>query len=134
MELHLKRTKKTAEYTIGDLSEESLGFLCNTLEDTVREPGVKVYGKTAIPPGRYQVIRDHSQRFGKTLPRLLEVPNFTGVRIHPGNKPEDTEGCILVGTNDRPGWVSDSRLAFAQIDTIIAAALAVEEAVYLTIE
>jgi len=69
-------------------------FICHTLEDKVRD--VKIYGETAIPKGQYKIIVDYSRHFRKKMPLLLDVPNFAGVRIHKGNYPKDTEGCLLV--------------------------------------
>jgi len=43
---------------------------------------------------------------------LLNVPNFEGVRIHPGNSNHDTEGCILVGRTRSKDYIGQSRKAF----------------------
>jgi len=106
MELDLQRNWQFDDRTIGDLSINGK-FLCNTLEDTERLfPrlgkifGIKIFGKTAIPLGRYEVVLTYSARFKKILPLLLKVPQFEGIRIHTGNTPEDTEGCVLVGKYD----------------------------------
>lgn len=102
--------------TIGRLHLDGV-FFCYTLEDPVRErPGVpvsewKIPGKTAIPAGRYEVLITESPRFKRPLPLLVAVPGFTGVRIHAGNRAEDTEGCILPGYDRGPDWVGRSREA-----------------------
>jgi hypothetical protein len=73
-------------------------FLCDTLEDVVREPHApKVMHETAIPTGTYEVIINESQRFKRLMPLLLNVPGFTGIRIHAGLHEGHTSGCILVG-------------------------------------
>jgi hypothetical protein len=94
VELRLTRKEFTDRSTIGELHVNGV-FECFTLEDTVRP--VKIKGETAIPEGRYEVVVNFSERFQRPLPLLLNVPNFEGVRIHPGNTDKDTEGCILVG-------------------------------------
>ena len=109
MKLKLKRIALKPTYTIGKLyiNDE---YFCDTLEDTVRnlneEP--KVPGKTAIPAGKYKVVLTISPRFGRILPRLLEVPYFEGILIHKGNTAKDTSGCILVGENKQKGMVLNS--------------------------
>jgi len=109
MELNLTRVEFTDESTIGELSINGT-FECYTLEDKVRP--VKVKGMTAIPAGSYEIIINFSERFKKPLPLLLNVPNFDGVRIHPGNSAKDTEGCILVGKSKSADFVGSSRAAF----------------------
>ncbi len=52
--------------------------------------------ETAIPTGKYEIVLSMSNRFKKLLPELLNVPNFTGVRMHGGNTSDDTEGCIIL--------------------------------------
>lgn len=107
MKLKLFRAHKEPEYTIGDLSIDGKQF-CNVLEDTVREPGIKIYGKTAIPEGTYKVEFRHSPAFNRDMPYLLDVPGFTSVMIHWGNTAEDTLGCLLVGKNTEKGKVTES--------------------------
>jgi hypothetical protein len=114
--LWLTRKWFTNISTIGELFIDG-EFICFTLEDTVRKYGEKIYGKTAIPKGLYEIAISYSNKFKKLLPLLLNVPFFTGIRIHSGNKAEDTEGCILVGKNKpkEPDLILDSRLAFASL-------------------
>lgn len=109
MKLRLERINLSSTYTLGKLYIDDVYF-CDTLEDTYRDLSKesKVYGETAIPYGMYKVILSRSNKFKKILPLLLNVPHFEGIRIHNGNYPKDTEGCILVGTNGANGIVSNS--------------------------
>lgn len=102
MELLLIRRGFTPTSTEGELFIDG-AHECYTLEDAVRPK--KVAGHTAIPAGRYRVVVTVSARFGRPLPLLVNVPEFSGVRIHRGNSSKDTEGCILVG--DDPTTLSD---------------------------
>lgn len=111
MKLKLTRIRMSPSGTIGSLTVDGQ-FECWTCEDTVRPPGVKIPGSTAIPFGEYRVTITRSARFGRDLPLLEQVPGFSGVRIHPGNTAEDTEGCILVGQDQREDGVGRSRIAF----------------------
>lgn len=112
MKVEVKRTFKGTEYTIGKLYIDG-HYLCDTLEDTVRPVGVKIAGKTAIPAGTYKVKKTMSPRFKKVLPEILNVPGFTGVRIHAGNTAIDTDGCLLLGLNKKKGQVLESQTTMA---------------------
>lgn len=114
MKLTLIRTQKNKNETIGELYVDD-EFECYILEDVVREPGVKVYGETAIPYGTYNVTITYSPRFKRNLPLLNNVPNFSGIRIHPGNFHRDTEGCLLPGTGKTENSVTNSRMAFKKL-------------------
>lgn len=116
MKLTLKRIALRPTYTIGKLYIDD-EYFCDTCEDKVRDAnknGVfdeekKVYGKTAIPYGNYTIILSMSNRFKRVLPLLLDVPEFSGIRIHSGNSADDSLGCILVGENKQVGKVLNSR-------------------------
>jgi hypothetical protein len=94
MHITVQRQFLKDDRTLGELLVDGQHY-CWTLEDAVRTR--KIPNETAIPTGMYEVVVNWSQRFGKPLPMLLNVPNFTAVRFHGGNGPADTEGCILVG-------------------------------------
>lgn len=108
----LKRIQLDPDVTIGELSLNG-HHICYTCEDPERE--VKIKGETAIPRGRYKIERTWSPRFQVTMPLLLNVPNFEGVRIHPGNTAKDTEGCILPGRVRMAKGVGESQLAYREI-------------------
>ena len=134
MELKLNRIFLGSSATIGELLVNDK-HLCDTLEDRVRPEGEKVYGKTAIPEGTYEMVLSYSPRFKKILPEILNVPNFTGIRIHCGNSSADSSGCVLVGTWDgeKEDWVSDSKMAFNELMSSLQKAADNKEKITITI-
>lgn len=129
MLMQLTRKCFTDKSTIGELAVDG-EFECYTLEDVVREEKIK--GETAVPVGTYEIAITFSNKFKKYLPLLMNVPNFEGVRIHPGNRPEDTEGCILVGQTKDDDFVGHSVAAFEKLFPKIQAAI-VKEKVFIEI-
>jgi hypothetical protein len=139
MNLHLLRTNFSDLSTIGELSIDG-HFFCFVLED--RERGLrvgmtpselitrKVFGQTAIPTGRYEVILSFSERFQRQLPLLINVPAFEGIRIHNGNFARDTEGCLLVGATKLPDMVGESKVTLAKLMPLLTKASKKEKIFY----
>ena len=134
------------------LSKDS--YFCDTLEPTWRNlKGVelqpeevnvrlgrvsgkkaqKMKGTTAIPEGTYPLLVTKSPRFKEWLPYLQGVPDFEGIRIHAGNYPDDTQGCILVGENKVKGMVVNSRIWLHRLMKCISEAREKDESVWITI-
>lgn len=134
MELKLNRIFLGSSATIGELYIDKK-YIADTLEDRVRPEGEKVYGKTAIPEGTYEMVLSYSPRFKKILPEILNVPNFTGIRIHSLNKAEESEGCIGVGewNGKDTNWISNSRKAFNKLFAILQEASDRGEKITITI-
>lgn len=134
MELKLNRIFLGSSATIGELYIDKK-YIADTLEDRVRPEGKKVYGKTAIPEGTYEVKLTYSPRFKKILPEILNVPNFSGIRIHSLNKAEESEGCVGVGewNGKDTNWISNSRIAFNELMSLLQKAANNKEKITITI-
>ena len=142
LEITLERRYPLPDYTIDKMSFDG-EYLCDALEDTDR--GLrqdmplseimrnKVKGKTAIPKGRYRVRITYSPKYRRPMPILEDVPGYEGIRIHSGNYPRDTEGCILPGMNRQKGMVLESRRWTSIVEAKIREAINRGEEVWLTI-
>lgn len=131
MELKVKRKAFEKDYTIGKLYIDGVAF-CDTLEDCDRGltqdmpleeiQAKKVYGKTAIPKGTYEIdmntvspkFKDRSwaKPYGGKIPRLVNVPGYEGVLVHVANQASELAGCLAVGNNSIKGMVTDSTRTF----------------------
>ena len=131
MELRLIREISTEISTHGVLFIDSR-YECFTLEDVVRPE--KIAGETAIPAGRYQITITRSPRFRRPLPLLHDVPEFRGIRIHPGNTAVHTAGCLLVGQGRATNRVTRSRKAMEALQPKLAQALESGDRVWIRIE
>ena len=117
MNLTVNTVAQKKTYTVSRLLIDG-EYFCDVLEDTVRT-GPKVWGETAIPAGTYKMRLSKSARFGRVLPEILNVPNFTGIRIHGGTTAEDSHGCLLVGINEVKGKVLKSQITLAKLLAIL---------------
>lgn len=153
MELLLNRISSGYEATLGNLFDTEparaplLTFLCYTLEDQYNEP--KVPGETRIPAGRYEIkLRTEGGMHKRYMERfhpwhggmlwLQDVPGFTFIYIHVGNKDDDSEGCILVGDGQisnvvERGQVTSSVVAYRRLYELIHAAI-MKDTVWIRIE
>ncbi len=128
MDIQIVRTTRTEKSTIGILTIKGQ-FACYTLEPTDRglkqEMSLneiierKIKGVTCIPEGFYKVSIDYSDKFNKRMPLINSVLDYQGIRIHQGNYPQDTQGCILLGRNKLVDEITDSRSAFANFFYIL---------------
>ena len=111
MLIEVKRFEFKDTHTVGKMYVDGI-YECYTLEDAIRN-GTKIIGKTAIPIGEYKLIIDASTRFKQNMPHILDVPDFTGVRIHSGNTSADTDGCILLGSTwAGKDFIGNSKIAY----------------------
>lgn len=139
MNLRVIREPSLNDTTFGVLFVDDR-FFAFTLEDQLREVSGrpvstwKVPGATAIPAGRYPVVVTPSPKFGRALPEVLHVPGFSGIRIHPGNRHTDTEGCLLVGAVREGVEIRESRTACDRLQAAVVAALVRGQQVWIRVE
>lgn len=115
--IQIKRFAFKETYTIGKLYVDGV-YICDTIEDKVRvlkSAKDKIYGETAIPAGTYNADIYFSKKFGYKVIRLFDVPYFSGILIHKGNTAKDSHGCVIVGKNDKKGWVSNPTIAMNKL-------------------
>jgi hypothetical protein len=147
METIIKRTILSDKTSIGQFYIDG-AYFCFTLEDKTRAPNEpKVYGETAIPYGRYEIIfrkegkmyPDYAKRFAdidnaRGMLWIRNIPGFEFVYLHVGNYGADTLGCPLVGMQYGVNEVTESTKAYKKIYPIIADALSRGEKVFITVE
>lgn len=157
MEVLVYRKWPKAGYCIGRVYIDGQ-IVCNSLEDedrglsdamderTIRNR--KIFGKTAIPRGRYKIdMETVSPKFSKKefymdvcqgkLPRLKNVKGFEGILIHVADGPKGAdllEGCIGIGLNKKVGQLCDGKETFKKVYALMKEAHDRGETIYITIE
>ena len=142
MKIKLIRKYRNSNYCIDKLYINNTYF-SDALEDPDRGlissislteiQRIKIKGNTCIPYGTYNITITYSPRFKKNLPLVNNVKGFDGIRIHSGNTPKDTSGCILPGFNKIKGQVINSKDTTERLIALINTALSKGEKVTLEI-
>ena len=139
--LTLSRKNLLFDRTLGILTWNGVGQWF-TLED--RDRGlhalmlpqaieqIKKKDETAIPYGFYEVVLSESARFKRVMPEILRVPGFEGIRIHAGNTPLDTSGCLILGKMMNGNDLAYSKSAVEEFEAKLTEALKTER-VFLSV-
>jgi len=141
MDIILQRIKDTGVSTTGKFTVDGLEYV--TIEDTFR--AIKVAGVTRIPSGTYEVklktTGKHHGDYGRKFPDfhkgmlwLQNVPDFTDILIHLGNRASDSAGCIIIGSQiDSDDFISGSTRAYIQFYKHVSKAILAGEKVWIKI-
>ncbi len=89
--IHLRYDTGKPE-TLGILIADGKPFCC-LLEDQKRAKGVKVAGKTCIPDGEFEIVVEYSNKFGKDMVEIKNVPGFDETKYHAIENVTQTLGC-----------------------------------------
>ena len=153
LELTLVRSEFGNTYTMGKMSVAGMLF-SDTQEPPSRHlssdmplseiQAKKVYGKTAIPTGRYKLEwrmspslkdRSYAKKYGGKFPYLVGVPGWKDVMIHPFNYGPESKGCISCGERQGPGVLVKATKGFQDfMDFYFVPAFERGQEVYLTIK
>lgn len=157
MEILVYRKWPRVGYCIGRVYIDGQ-LVCNSLEDEDRGlsdamderviRNRKIYGKTAIPKGRYKIdMTTVSPKFSKypfymdvcqgKLPRLQRVKGFEGILLHVADGPKGAdllEGCIGIGMNRVKGQLCEGKETFKKVYALMKEAHDRGETIYITIE
>ena len=114
----MRRFSNNSTCTRGELMLHTVKF--QTLEPS----------KVIIPDGEYLVRLSFSPTFSKKypytvnlegkVPEIIGISGHTGLRIHVGNYPSDTKGCILIGQKGTDCSVINSSLAYRQFCAVLS--------------
>jgi hypothetical protein len=133
MQLNLVRNPSENDCTFGTLTVDGQNPIY-TLERL----------EVQIPTGTYNIemtdsldltCRCPDGSISHLLPLLDGVPGRSDIRIHGGNWPRDTEGCILVGLQTSPGsnMILQSQAALTPLVAQIQQAIAAGDEVTISI-
>jgi hypothetical protein len=108
MLITVQRDVGDANCTPGVMSLDA-AFQCFTLEPRRDQSQGKPF---CIPAGTYAYEVGLSAHFGFSVIKVLNVPGFTDIEVHPGNYPSNTHGCTCVGETQSTDFIGESDAAF----------------------
>jgi len=131
MKITLQPTTSTKSSLSGQLLVDGTSFgyfLTLPLGDGLPGSAIPVgkYPVTLGPSAKFQAIANKDawcKQYMNVIPHIDNIPNRSTILIHTGNSPEQTEGCILVGSTLTTDWISNSKAAFAKLWPLIDAAI-----------
>lgn len=96
MDAILTRIKDDGKQTVGGLFSDSAVpyFRCDTLELPWLADAPNI---SCIPIGIYKVKWTYSQRHGKYMYQIMDIPNRTGIRFDVANYAKQLLGCVALG-------------------------------------
>lgn len=123
MYIRLTRLHQEGAATTGEMTVDGTP-ICETLENSHK----------MIATGMYPVRVTMSPHFGMLLPLIDRVIGRTGIRIHPGNTPADSEGCVLVGNVDeRHNHLLNSKRCFNTLMPLLLTAQRRHEEIWIEV-
>jgi hypothetical protein len=112
MKIEVKRIYESPQSIISDVFVDGQ-WECWGLEPARKDPVNP--GHPCVPAGEYKVVFTPSPHLGYVTPELLDVPGRSDIRIHIGNFPQDTLGCLLVGEMKGQDKIFNSKPAFEKL-------------------
>ena len=126
MKLKIVRKYPRETYIIGDLSINGEQF-----SDSLELPWLDNQPNiSCIPEGIYVVKMLYSNRFGRLMPTIMDVPDRSNVLMHAANFSSELRGCVATGKNSMTGGLYPSRPYSDKLNEIL---LATDEEITLEI-
>lgn len=93
MNLIINRFYRTPNSTIGSVYVDNV-FIGFSLELGWKDNQRRI---SCIPSGEYELLNSLHTKFGRIF-RVKDVPNRSGILIHPANRSSELLGCISIGS------------------------------------
>ena len=127
MTFTLRRLESRKDGIFGELLDEEGDEIAVTLEHAYENGDGSYFAK--IPAGQYSCKRGLHQLLHMVSPfetfQVCDVPGHNDILFHVGNRNDDSEGCVLLGTETTQigdaQIITGSKLAFQRFMKLLAA-------------